>query len=221
MCRWLIVRSAEAFDPGPLFRAFAEMARLSRAPDGDRQADGWGLAWSDGSGEWRTRKSLKPVWEDESARMEVPETRLFAVHARSASFPDQKDVIEYNQPFVAGSRAFVFNGMIQGVSFPRPLEGWIGAQKIWSLLKPEARRSRIEEVLGTGVREIETNARKIQALNIGLIEEDRIAVYCHGADDLPYYRLQAAVYGGTVAVCSEPLSGLPFRPLPARTVIVL
>jgi hypothetical protein len=44
MCRFLIVRSAEALDPGALLASFAEMARLSRAPDGDRQVDGWGAA---------------------------------------------------------------------------------------------------------------------------------------------------------------------------------
>ena len=135
MCRFLIVRSAEAFDPGPLFRAFAEMARLSRAPDGDRQADGWGAALQDPSGGWLSRKSLRPIWQDGEALDEIPAGRIFLLHARSASFSDQKEMLEFNQPFVEGRRAFVFNGLLKGVAFPRPLEGRIGAQKIWALIR--------------------------------------------------------------------------------------
>ena len=45
MCRFLIVRTSSPLDPRGLMSEFAEMARLSRAPDGDRQADGWGVAW--------------------------------------------------------------------------------------------------------------------------------------------------------------------------------
>jgi len=221
MCRFLIVRSVALFDPRILLAEFAEMARLSRSPDGDRQADGWGAAWRDPTGEWKTLKSLRPIWEDKPALADIPATRMFAAHARSASFPDQKEILEYNQPFVVGSRAFVFNGMIKRVSFPRPLEGRIGAQKIWSLLKPDPRGGPIEEALGIAVREIGSHSREIPALNIGLVEDDRIAVYCHGADGLPYYRLRIAEQDGTAAICSEPLPSLPFRLLPAGSVVAL
>lgn len=221
MCRFLIVRSAAPCDPGDILAEFAEMARLSRAPDGDIQADGWGIALRAASGEWRTRKSLRPIWEDAEALARIPATRLFAVHARSASFPDQKNDIEFNQPFVAGSRAFVFNGLIRGVSFPRPLAGQTGAQKIWSLLGPESARGPVDAVLQDGVREIIKHAKAVPALNIGLIDVDRIAVYGHGSDGHPYYRLHVAESGGFVAVCSEPLPGLPFRPLPSGAVITV
>ncbi len=221
MCRFLIVRSAVAFDPGPLFRAFAEMARLSRAPDGDRQADGWGAAMQNANGEWRTMRSLRPIWQDGEALDAVPSGRIFLLHARSASFPDQKEMLEFNQPFVEGRRAFVFNGLLKGVAFPRPLEGRIGAQKIWSLLKPGADTGPLDGVLETAVREIASHSREIAALNIGLVEDERIAVYAHGADVLPYYHLWTAERDGRTIVCSEPLPGLPFRRLPAGSVVAL
>ncbi len=221
MCRFLIVRSAEAFDPGPLFRAFAEMARLSRAPDGDRQADGWGASSQAPSGAWQTIKSLRPIWQDGEALDEIPTGRIFLLHARSASFSDQKEVLEFNQPFVGGRRAFVFNGLLKGVAFPRPLEGRIGAQKIWSLLKPDAAAGPLDEVLSAAVREITSHSREIAALNIGLVEDERIAVYAHGADVLPYYHLWTAERDGRTVVCSEPLPGLPFRRLPPGSVISL
>jgi predicted glutamine amidotransferase len=265
MCRFLIVRAAAPFDPRELLTEFAEMARLSRAPDGDRQADGWGVAsgllnahgtsWvppetgppskcslmSNPSARfafrdacpkavphpphhaeipnsgWKVLKSLRPIWEDGNAWADVPSCRILLVHARSASFPSQKRDLEYNQPFFDGDRAFVFNGLIRGVAFPRPLEGRIGAQKIWSLLKPAPVAGSVEEDLRAAVELIAAHAREVSALNVGLVEGERIAVYAHPAAS-DYYRLWLAADAGVSAVSSEPLPALPFRPLPSGIV---
>jgi len=166
-------------------------------------------------------KSLRPIWQDGEALDEIPAGRIFLLHARSASFPDQKEILEFNQPFVEGRRAFVFNGLLKGVAFPRPLEGRIGAQKIWSLLKPDAAPGPIDEVLSAAVREIASHSREVAALNIGLVEDEKIAVYAYGADVLPYYHLWTAERDGRTIVCSEPLPGWPFRRLPPGTVIAL
>ncbi len=125
MCRFLMVKSAEPFAPAALLESFAEMAEKSRAPDGDRQADGWGIAWPDGDGGWIVRKSIRPVWEDAGAFPEIPAAAAFVVHARSASFPEQKDVLDYNQPYASEKAAFVFNGLLRGVALPFPVEGRI------------------------------------------------------------------------------------------------
>lgn len=166
-------------------------------------------------------RSLRPIWQDGEALDDIPAGRIFLLHARSASFPDQKEILEFNQPFVEGRRAFVFNGLLKGVAFPRPLEGRIGAQKIWSLLKPDAAAGPLDGVLETAVREIASHSREIAALNIGLVEDEKIAIYAHGADVLPYYHLWTAERDGRTVVCSEPLPNLPFRLLPAGAVITV
>jgi hypothetical protein len=90
-----------------------------------------------------------------------------------------------------GRRAFVFNGLIKDLSFPRPLEGRIVGQKIRSLLKHGPGSADVGADLAAGVREIEAHAREIQALNIGLIEDGRIAVYSHSAGGIAYCGIDA------------------------------
>jgi hypothetical protein len=221
MCRFLMVRSETPFHPKDLLEEFAGMAEASRAPDGSRQGDGWGLAFRGRDGGWRSRRSLRPVWEDRETFASLPAGRAFAVHARSASFPDQASVLDYIQPFVLNGFAFVFNGLLKGVSFPVPIEGAIGSQKIWALLKARLGAGPAEEAIASVCREIEAHARAVQAMNIGLFDGDRIVVYGHETSEPSYYRLHAAVTDGLAAVCSEPLAGLPFRPLAAGTVAAL
>lgn len=50
-------------------------------------------------------------------------TTHLAHHVTSVSFPSQKGVEDYNQPFVENNTIFVFNGLLQGVSFPTPIPG--------------------------------------------------------------------------------------------------
>ncbi|MBI3954995.1 hypothetical protein HY338_01010, partial [Candidatus Gottesmanbacteria bacterium] len=44
MCRFLLVRSKIKIKPEKLLQDFAGMCQKSRAPDGDWQGDGWGIA---------------------------------------------------------------------------------------------------------------------------------------------------------------------------------
>jgi hypothetical protein len=166
-------------------------------------------------------KSLRPIWEDRRTFEALPESRAFAVHARSASFPDQVSVLDHIQPFVLNGFAFVFNGLLKGVSFPFPIEGSIGSQKIWALLKARLGSGRAEEALASAVGEIEAHARAVQAMNIGLFDGDRIVVYAHETSEPSYYRLHAAETDRWAAVCSEPLDWIPFRPLAAGAVATL
>jgi len=221
VCRFLMVRSETLFQPLEILNEFARMAEASRAPDGSRQGDGWGIAWLGRRGLWRARRSLRPVWEDRASFAAVPAGRAFAVHARSASFPGQAGALDFIQPFVLNGFAFVFNGLLKGVSFPVPIEGAIGSQKIWSLLKARLGGPPAPEALSAAVTEIASHAREILAMNIGLFDGDRIIAYGHAASEPSYYELHAAAAGRWTALCSEPLAGLPFRPLPAGSVAVL
>jgi hypothetical protein len=158
MCRFLMMSSKAPLRPTGLLEKFADMASRSRSPDGDRQADGWGVAWLDEQRGWSVRKSPNPSWTETQDFSNIPPCQILAAHVRSASFPEHKGVVEFNQPFLAGRQAFVFNGLLQGVSFPFPVEGRIGSQKIWSLLQRSINGGGPAAGIAALVTELETRA---------------------------------------------------------------
>lgn len=219
MCRFLMVRSEDPLRPKDLLEKFAAMAARSWSPDGDRQADGWGVAWLDEQGGWNIRKSPNPIWTETRLFARIPRCQVLAAHVRSASFPGQKGVVEYNQPFVADSYVFVFNGLLNNVSAPFPVEGRIGSQKIWSLLQRFLNCSRPAAGISALVCLLEFWAREIQALNMGLFEDRRLFVYCRQTDDGQYYRLRVHRSPSLTMVCSEELDGLPWKIVPLNVVL--
>jgi predicted glutamine amidotransferase len=214
-----MIKSQTSFEARPWLEAFADMSEASRAPDGDRQADGWGVSWINGDGGWHGLKSIAPIWTEREAFRSVTESRILLAHARSASFPDQKGVLDYSQPFVEGRHAFVFNGLLRGVSLPAPGGGGIGSQKIWNLLINLLEREEPGRSLERLAQILDKRSREISALNIGLCDGDRMYAYCRYADFPEYYHLQMATSPGLTAVCSEPLAGKGFAPAPTRTVL--
>lgn len=221
MCRFLMARSPSSVLPGVLLRDFADMAEKSRAPDGDRQADGWGAAWLDESGAWRSRTSTTPIWDDRAAFDAVPASPILLVHARSASFPGQKGLLAYNQPYISASRAFVFNGLLQGVSLPRPVAGEIGAQKIWALLLEREAVEPAESALAGVADLLGRSARRLQGFNLGLCDMKKFHAFCRFEGDGSYYQLHVHRSPDLSVVCSEPLPNIVFRPLPRNTVVTL
>lgn len=221
MCRFLMARSSTPFQPAELLSTFAGMAEASRAPDGDRQKDGWGIGWLDPGGRWQVHKSVRPVWEDGEAFPRIPPSRTFLVHVRSASFLGQQDNLAYNQPFVAGAYGFVFNGLLQGVSLPVPVPGEIGSQKIWTLLTQKLLSLPPVPSLEETVRFLVQNSRRVQALNIGLCDQNSFYVFCRYDDPIDYYRLWSCTAPSLKLVCSEPLAGFDFIPLPTGRSLVL
>lgn len=220
MCRFLMAKSPEPFPPGELLEKFADMAERSRAPDGDRQGDGWGAGWLDAQERWQTLKSSRPVWTDGSIFNLIPKSRIFLFHARSSSFLGHKNVLAYNQPFVRDSFTFVFNGLLQGVNLPVPVAGDIGSQKIWALLSDllwaHEPGPSLERLAGL----LDKNSRRIQALNIGLCDQKNLYAFCRYENQAGYYHLQFYESSGLKMVCSAALSGYDFRPLPLNEVIL-
>jgi hypothetical protein len=221
MCRFLMVRSEDPLRPKDLLEKFAATAARSWSPDGDRQADGWGVSWLDEQGGWNVRKSPNPIWTETRLFARIPRCQVLAAHVRSASFPEHKGVVEFNQPFLAGSYAFVFNGLLQGVSFPFPVEGRIGSQKIWSLLQRSINGGGPAAGIAALVRQLESRAREIQALNMGLFEDRRLFVYCRQTGAGPYYELQIHRTPSLTMVCSEALDGLSWKRVPLNIVLEL
>jgi predicted glutamine amidotransferase len=134
MCRFLLARSKEKFNAVALLEKFSMMSKKSKAYDGDWQGDGCGISWFENN-EWKSKTSIEPIWEIAEEFSNIPQTTHVVIHARSASFPQHKGILEYNQPYIWQNYSFVFNGLLKGVTLPYQIEGKIGAQKIWSIIK--------------------------------------------------------------------------------------
>ncbi|MGB8952248.1 MAG: class II glutamine amidotransferase [Candidatus Aminicenantales bacterium] len=214
MCRFLMVKSQVPVFPEEILFKFAEMAERSKAPDGDWQGDGWGVSWLDREGNWQELKSISPMWEEMDVFSKIPESRLFLAHARSASFPQHKKILAYNQPFVQEPFVFVFNGLLKEVSFSYSVPGKIGAQKIWNILLHLLKKHNPREGLEQLSRVLRNNARRILALNLGLCDKTNFYVYGQYAENPGYYHLQFFDTASLKMVCSEPLEGYEFRPVP-------
>ncbi len=210
MCRFLLAESERPFNPQDLVHQFAKMSKASKAYDGDWQGDGGGVAWLE-EGVWRVERSINPFWESLDQYASIPATNQVVMHARSASFPEHKGVVGYNQPYIAGKYAFVFNGLLKDVKFPYPLEGTIGAQKIWSLLQIFLADNPPVESIKITVELLNEHSRVIQALNIGLSDGDHIYMYSQYNSHPDYYNLRIYEANGMNIVCSEGLEGMDFE----------
>jgi len=220
MCRFLLAESEKPFEPQELVHAFAGMSEKSKAYDGDWQGDGSGIAWFQ-NGNWEVATSIEPFWESLERFSAVPETTHVVMHARSASFEKHKGVLEYNQPYISGKYAFVFNGLLKGVSFPYPLEGTIGAQKIWSLLQRYLEEHSPIDAIQKSVEMLNKHTKRIQALNIGLSDGEQVYSYTQFDDHEDYYNLQVSRSEDMNMVCSEGLEGFSFEKAKPEQVFLL
>lgn len=216
MCRFLLFKSQIPQNPQKIIRAFSDMAKKSKAFDGDWQGDGWGTSWLNNNN-WKSYKSVKPIWEDSARGTLLFSSRIFLIHARSASFPQHKNNKEYNQPFINAKEAFVFNGLIKGVSLHLP--GMIGSQKIWSLLQKKLLTMTTGKALKETLRIISKNSKTVQALNMGLADNKNIYALCHYSAHEDYYSLHVSQTEASTIISSEPIDGYRFNRLSKGEVI--
>lgn len=207
MCRFLLFKSKQPQNPQAIIKSFSQMAKKSKAFDGDWQGDGWGISWLD-ENDWKSYKSVKPIWEDDKKEALLFSSKIFLIHARSASFPQHKNNKEYNQPFINSIMAFVFNGLIKGVSLHLP--GVIGSQKIWSLLQKKLLTMTPESALKETERIITKNSKTVQALNIGIADKDNIYALCYYSNHKDYYSLHYSKTADVSIISSEPIEGFNF-----------
>lgn len=210
MCRFLLARSKEKFNAVPLLEKFSMMSKKSKAYDGDWQGDGCGVSWLENN-EWKIKTSINPIWETVEQFSNIPQTTHVVIHARSASFPQHKGILEYNQPYVWKNYAFVFNGLLKGVALPYHLAGTIGAQKIWSLLKKFLAAYPPQLALQKTVDTLNKHTREIQALNIGISDSNRIYMYSQFNSHSDYYNLRTYEANDLKIICSEDLDGISFK----------
>jgi len=194
------------------------MCRDSKTEEGDWQGDGWGVAWYGKNG-WEVRKSLLPIWEGRKKFGKVPKTRILVVHARSATFPEHKGNIDYNQPFLSGGYCYVFNGMVQGVRLAA--DGQIGAQKIWSLLQKELTTNEPFRALENISEMLRKNSRSIKGLNIALATKDNFFVLFGKRGSGDYFTLRKLLNEDLEIVCSEEIGNFKFEKMKEREVVAL
>lgn len=194
------------------------MAEKSKAFDGDWQGDGWGFSWLENN-KWQEYKSLKPIWKEKDRFPKFSESNIFSIHARSASFPQHKNNIEYNQPYINESYSYVFNGELKGVTLSVP--GKIGSQKIWFLLNDYLKKMSLTQALSKTTDVLKKNSRNIQALNIGVAGKNTISAYCHFTAHPNYYSLQYSDNSDVKIICSEVIDGFNFKSLPTNSLITL
>lgn len=213
MCRFLLAKFENPTKPGEFLQEFSLMAKKSQAYDGDWQGDGWGVSWVDENNRWQIKKSFLPIWEEGDTFDRFSPTSILAVHARSASFPDQKGVIDYNQPFINEPYVFVFNGLLRKVSLTG-VPGKIGAQKIWFLLSKLLERLPPEKALQKIKDILLKNTDNLQALNIGLCNKDNFYGLNYFSQHPDYYQMYYLDSPSQKIICSEKLNKLgKFRPL--------
>ncbi len=193
MCRLLVVRSENPFDPRDHLERFAAVCRLSK----EYQGHGWGCAWEDSRGGWGLYRNISPVWEDDRSRF--PRTSLFVAHARSA-FEDRDIVVENNMPFTDGERIFIFNGELRGVRIRE--EGRIGAEKLFNFIR-RFDRGDLLEALRKAVGIVRNRARSIKAMNIILVKGRSIYVSTFFSEDEDYFTMRYRE-GRELVICSEP-----------------
>lgn len=218
MCRFLLCKSTQPIHPEKIISAFAKMAKASKVFDGDWQGDGWGFSWFQDN-QWQNYKSLQPIWEEPEKFSSFPQAHIFSIHARSASFPQHKNNIAYNQPYSNDSYSYVFNGLLQGVKLTLP--GDIGAQKIWWLLNRYLKNSNLTQAFYKTAEMLKKNSRQIQALNIGIAGTNTIAAYCHFNVHPDYYALHYLDEPAIKIICSEVIEGYQFKSLPTNSFIAL
>lgn len=220
MCRFLLVKSKKELKPQKLLKEFALMCQKSHSTDGDWQGDGWGIAWQK-NGTWKINKSLLPIWEEHNKFFSIPSTKLFVVHARSAGFPQHKNNLNFNQPYLGDNLCFVFNGMIRGVKIPIVLEGQIGAQKVFSFLRQEIKKNKANEALKNLDETILKNSKLVEGMNVGLVCNDTFYILCEYSLNPSYFSLHYFQNNDLTLVCSEKIDSYPWKTMAKGEIRVL
>ena len=196
MCRLLLLNHPHGVNPLSHLDAFKKVCKDSP----EYQGHGWGCAWIDENENWQFYHNILPIWEDPMD--DIPQTRLFLVHARSA-FRDEGIVVENNMPFDDGENVFLFNGELQGVKIKS--EGRIGAEKIFNYIK-RFDKGDIAPATRKGVDIIKKRTRYIRAMNLFLSNKKSVQICSMFGENPDYFALHTLFEDGLRIICSQPYS---------------
>ncbi len=195
MCRLLLVKEKNSFNPQKYLESFSIMCKNSK----EYQGHGWGLAMLV-NGEWKIYKNIKPVWEDNLDQFE--ETNLLLVHARSA-FEDKDIFVENNMPFIKDDMVFIFNGELRGVKLK--MHGRIGAEKIFNFILKFYDSSLLDAVKKASNIIIKRTA-KIRAMNFLVVNKYGAILHSYFTEDEEYFTLRKYSDDNKTIICSEEIN---------------
>lgn len=180
MCRFLLVKYNQSQSVITLLEQFAKKCKTDLSLEDDWQGDGWGFTYLDTHDSWQTHKSLRPIWDDYNSR-KYPRSKIFMIHARSASYNKSLDDVTVNQPYANSKYAFVFNGNLAGVKIKRRIPGKIGAQKLWFLVREFLEKDEPDVALKEFGDYLLPKISKLHAMNIGVSDKQDIYAINHFA----------------------------------------
>jgi predicted glutamine amidotransferase len=217
MCRFLAIKASQITDLNRTLQHFARQCQFQLAPDGTSQEHGFGVGWFAG-GKWHFHHSLARIWEADLPN--IPPSSMLVVHARAATDPAQKGIIDYNQPYFRDNSAFLFNGFISQVKMPIRLEGEIGAQKIHSLLEKYTElKGNVDAALTHLDDRLRSHSKQVHGLNVAVVNGERISALCSYNVNPEYYTLHYARSYEIKLISSMPIPGFDFEPMQNRSVI--
>ncbi|MFH1439507.1 MAG: class II glutamine amidotransferase [Candidatus Woesearchaeota archaeon] len=217
MCRLLTVRSNKEFEIKNHLLSFANIAKNSK----EYQGHGWGYSYllydkTTGEKEWKTYKSIKPIWEDDLEHFgsNNDNTTLLIAHARSA-FKDEGIVIENNMPFEDDRYIFIFNGELHGVRLN--VNGRIGAEKIFNFIRRlrdngkdnNDNKREMLDVLNKAVEIIKNRSKYIKAMNMIIVEKEtnQIFIASNFGEQPDYFTMYDKKDENIYFVCSDHFVG--------------
>jgi predicted glutamine amidotransferase len=226
MCRILLIKTTKKINPQKYLHAFAEMSEKSRALDGDWQGDGYGISWLQNNS-WNIQKSTDPIWKDISSFENIPDSKIFMVHARSATYKSKLEEgdTSYNQPYIADGLSYVFNGHLKGVRLKRKVAGKVGAEKLFNLFL-EFYKS--ENNIFSSIRKlnhfIKENVNQILAMNYGVSDKKNIYATCNYSPNKKnpdYHKLHVYSSQDLKIITSEPILDFTYQKMAQGEIIAL
>jgi len=217
MCRILVIKSKKNFSIAEFGLEFAEKCQKSKY----WQGDGWGICWQNKKNKWQVWKSLSPIWKNGEIFHKFPKSKMFLIHARGASFKKDKNNLEYNQPFVKEGIAFLFNGNIIGMRTSLKIPGEIGSQKVFYLVKKYIPKEGIRGAIQKVRKMVESGAKKIEALNIGICDKKKFYLLCRYEIDENYYKIRYFKAREMELVCSEEIANFPFKTMGNGQLLII
>lgn len=185
MCRFLIIKSTNPVSIVPYFLAFSEECKISK----EFQGDGWGVSWISENCDWNLHKGLNPIWDSKEYFYSLPKSKVFVVHARSASNERHKGILEHNQPYLYDNFfSFVSNVSIKGMNLGYEVLGEIGSQKIFNMIARDIGLG-LGPSLKNNISTILKSAKCVRGLNVGVVTQNKIFVSSNFNEDPEYFAL--------------------------------
>jgi len=108
-----------------------------------------------------------------------------------------------------------------GVRSTVKVPGEIGSQKIFHLIEKYIPEKGIKGAINNVKVLLKSSSKKIDALNIGVCDKKSFYILCCQNGDKDYYGIRYFEDKERVMVCSEQISGFPFKIMKNNQILVI